>query len=533
MTDGLLRRSTAILASFAMFALCASIEFPWVLLIWIAMIPWIAVLNQERGVLAAAANGLAMSVAFVIAVFSWFAFAFTGYTDAPILVSFALLFLAAPFLQPQFLVFAIVRTSLRTHGAGPILTILAAAAAWSGTEWVVPRLFGDTLGHSLFPYTTLRQGADIAGAPGLTFAILVVNQSLCAALVSPDRSLAQRLRAAGPAIAALLLLTIYGQVRLERIATATPDRPTFTAALVQANIGDYEGLRSEFGTFGAVGRILDVHERMTHDAVAGAMSQNSVDLVVWPEGVYPTTYGAPKTESGAHFDERLDSFVESIGVPLLFGTYEREDEREYNVALLIYPSTKSPQRLQSYRKRRLFPLTEQVPEWLDTPAVRDRLPWLGTWHAGNGPGVFPLSEESGRDLEVAPLICLDAVDPGLAAEAAHRGADLILNLSNDAWFGDSRGARLHLVVSAFRSIETRLPQLRATNTGISATIDAAGTVTSETKTSRPAILVSRITPGKRGETLAVLWGNWFGPAAFFFALTAWTIVRFRRSSANE
>ena len=513
-----------------MLALCASIELPWVLLIWVAFIPWLAALDREKGTLAAAVNGVAMSVAFVFAVFPWFAFAFTRYTDTPVVLSFALLALAAPLLQPQFIALAAVRTSLRTRGAGPVFTTLAAAAAWSGTEWALPRLFGDTLGHSLFPYATLRQGADIAGAPGLTFVILLVNQSLCAAIVAPWRPFSHRLRSAVPAIVALSLLAGYGWYRVDRIETAIPHRPAFTAALVQANIGDYAELRSEFGTFGAVGRILDVHESMSRDAVTGATEQTPVDLVVWPEGVYPTTYGTPKSESGAHFDERLAGFAESIGVPLLFGTYERDGGREHNAAMLLTPSIEGPDKDVVYRKRRLFPLTERVPEWLDTPAIRDRFPWLGTWHPGNGPPVLSLRRNSGPELKVAPLICLDAVAPALAADAARRGADVILNLSNDAWFGDSRGARLHLVVSAFRSVETRLPQLRATNTGISATIDATGAITSETKTGRPAILVGRITPGRRGETLAVLWGDWFGPASVLAALAMLAIARVRRST---
>jgi apolipoprotein N-acyltransferase len=106
--------------------------------------------------------------------------------------------------------------------------------------------------------------------------------------------------------------------------------------------------------------------------------------------------------------------------------------------------------------------------------LRRWLPWLGTWKAGTGPRVLPLRLRDGRTLRIAPLICYDAVDPRLVIAAGRRGADLIVTLSNDAWFAAGGGPRLHLVVSAFRSIETRRAQVRATNTGISAVIAPTG-----------------------------------------------------------
>src|SRR5439155_19228486 len=100
--------------------------------------------------------------------------------------------------------------------------------------------------------------------------------------------------------------------------------------------------------------------------------------------------------------------------------------------------------------------------------VRRWLPGPGTGKSGAGPPVIPLSLRDGRPLRIAPLICYDAAAPSFALAAVRDGADLIVTLSNDSWFTYGDVPRLILIVSAFRSIETRRPQVRATNPGIPA-----------------------------------------------------------------
>jgi apolipoprotein N-acyltransferase len=104
---------------------------------------------------------------------------------------------------------------------------------------------------------------------------------------------------------------------------------------------------------------------------------------------------------------------------------------------------------------------------------------------------------TGRTLRVAPLVCYDAVDPDLGVEAARQGAELLLVLSNDSWFAHGAGPHQHLIVSAFRSVETGLPQVRATNTGISAEIDATGAILAALGTGERGALLASV-PGARG-----------------------------------
>lgn len=116
-------------------------------------------------------------------------------------------------------------------------------------------------------------------------------------------------------------------------------------------------------------------------------------------------------------------------------------------------------------------------------------------------------------VKVAPLICYEAIFPGYVAEAVRQGAELIVTISNDSWFGASAGPRLHLTVAAFRSIETRLPQVRATNSGISAFISPTGEILNQVETGQRAGVLMAVPQTEPVSTLMVAWGDWFGPTA--------------------
>lgn len=524
-------RTGAILASALLLALYARVELPWAWLGWIVLVPWLAMLERERSMRAAVASGAAMAMAFAVAVFGWFAEAFAHYTGTPLWTAYGLLLVAAPVLQPQLIVFAATRQALSARSVRGLTAGMAAAFAWVGTEWACPHLLGDTLGHGLQPFPTFRQGADLAGASGLTFVILVVNQQLYAASTSWRASGWQALRALVTAAAMICLLAGYGALRLHEAESWEPPRLPLTAALVQASLGDYGELRTRLGTFAAAREILETHMRLSRHALA--VSPNAVGLVVWPETAYPTTFGTPKSAAGADLDAAIVRFVERTGVPLLFGTYDRDAGGEYNAAVLLEPRAGGSPRTEVYRKRRLFPLTEAVPRWLDSAFLRRHLPWAGTWRPGAGPPLLTVNDGS-NPLVLAPLICLDAVDPELALDAARRGAQLIVTLSNDGWFAGGRGARLHLTVSAFRSIETRLPQLRVTNTGISALISPEGEIVSQVDTGQSRALIATAVPGRRAQTLMIRWGNWFGPVSCLLApLIALLAVGVGRSTSAD
>ena len=296
------------------------------------------------------------------------------------------------------------------------------------------------------------------------------------------------------------------------------------AGIVQADISHYSRLATQMGTYDAVRLILDTHFALSSQALA----QGPLDLLVWPETVYPTTFGTPKSEDGAAFDREIADFVARSGVPLVFGAYDGKGGDEFNAAVLLEPEADGHPRFDTYRKALLFPLIERTPALFDSATVRGWFPWLGTWKAGGGAQVLDLHRADGRVVRLAPLICYDALEPSLAIAAVRKGAEVIVTLSNDSWFAEGGVPHLILVVSAFRSIETRRPQVRATNTGVSAVISPTGEFSDVIGVHEKSILVRGVHPRRGADTLMLAWGDWFGGFALGLG-SAMLMVAFIRS----
>ena len=506
----------AFLASAIMAVLYARGGAAW-LLGFVFLVPWLRTLDASRGLGGALLRGYAMSLAFTAAAFAWFGVALGLYAQVGATAGVALLLFAAPLFQPQFLVFALVRhVTVRRYGA--LLGALAGAAAWVATEWLAPKLLGDTIGYALYPSRLLRQGADVGGAAGLTVLLLLTNESVAAALARRADGL--RALARPVALAALLPLLLAGYGLVVLSAQPEPGGKSLRVGLVQSNIVAYERQRQEKGAHAVVREVLDTHFAMSYDAVV----RQRADAVMWSETAYPTTFGHPKSEAGAQFDRDILGIVNAAAVPFIFGTYERDGAGEYNAAAFVLPHTGL---LGFYRKTRLFPLTEYVPAWLDGPVLRRWLPWTGNWKPGNGARVFPLRLADGREIPVLPLICLDDVDAMLAIDGARLGAQVILAMSNDSWFTASAlGAEMHQTAAAFRSIETRLPQYRVTTNGHSAVIDATGTVLAGTRMGERTLVIADVPVRSPARTLMVRWGDWVGRAAcaLLVVLAAWSAI---------
>jgi len=489
------------------------------LLGFVALVPWLRTLDAQRSLAHALLVGWAMSIAYTAAAFAWFGSAIGNYTQLGTAAGVSMLLVLAPLFQPQLLVFALVRHIVGCRH-GVVLRALAGAAAWVATEWLVPRLLGDTFGYGLYPSRILRQAADVGGVPGLTFVLLLANEALAVAAQRWKQGV--RALALPLAVAALLplLLAGYGLAALSAQSAQPVASEQLRIGLVQSNIVDYERLRREKGAGAVVREVLDTHYAMSYDAV----ERQHADAVLWSETVYPTTFGHPKSAAGAELDREILEIVNAAGVPFVFGTYDRDAAGEYNAAAFVEPGTGL---LGFYRKTRPFPLSEYVPGWLDGAMLRRWLPWAGTWRPGTGARVFPLRLKDGREVPVLPMICLDDVDAGLGVDGARLGAQAILTMSNDSWF-PPHGARLHLSAAAFRSIETRLPQFRVTTNGYSAVIDPTGTVIADSNMGERTLVIGEVPVRKAPRTLMVAWGDWVGRAAMAFLMLLAVAAVWRR-----
>lgn len=194
------------------------------------------------------------------------------------------------------------------------------------------------------------------------------------------------------------------------------------------------------------------------------------DMLLWPETAMPFAY-----PSGP-LSEKLRSFVRDMGVPLLFGApgVERRPGGTvlYNRAVLLTPKGDEVH----YDKEHLVPFGEYLPPVLDWKLFESLLQGLGGFEPGTQEHLFSLTPQGRKTMDMGMLICYEAIFPELARERVAHGAELLLNISNDAWYDYTSAPMQHLQLSLMRAVEQGRYVVRATNSGITAVLDPLGGV---------------------------------------------------------
>lgn len=351
----------------------------------------------------------------------------------------------------------------------------------SGFPWV---LFGYTLAGS----TTLMQAADLAGVSGLGF--LLVTANVCLYLAAGDLARRRYRLAAIPAcgLAALLVfLFAYGSYR-EGEWGERPSDGRIRVAIAQGGIDQSKKWDPAYQR-----RTLEIYEELTRQA-----RFKGVQVIVWPETAAPFFYG---------WDPGLSLEVDRIafegGIPLIFGApwfSPSEGGKYYNSVFLLNGRGVPEGR---YDKRHLVPFGEYVPLKSILFFVKKMTEGGEDFSAGTGPALFPVA--GGR---AGASVCYEAVFPDVIRDSVLSGATWLVNVTNDAWFGDTVAPHQHLAMARMRAVEFRRPMVRAANAGISALIDARGAAAPTLGLFREGILVGEIVP-RGGRTLYAKTGDIF------------------------
>lgn len=502
-------RAACVVAGLALAAATPGFEV-WPLA-WVGLVPLLIAIRGARPARAFRLGWLAGWV-YYAAILYWIAPTISTYTriETPFAVVIELLLAAvAGALVGGF------AAGLEWLAAAGISRVLSAPALWIVFEWsrtFFPAAFPwGFLGYSQYRVAPVLQWMDIGGVYGVSALLVLVN----ATLTEIVRDGLRRHRGLAAATAALLVVALgYGVFRLGAIAKL--DGPELRVGLVQANIAQDEKWRP-----GLDEAILSKHLELSADAVA-----RGAKLVVWPEAAVPFIFGAdPRTA-------RLEAFATDAKVALLTGApgYERRDgdeARPYNQAWLI---DSAGARQGPYDKIRLVPFGEYVPWGGLFGLVQKAVQGIGEFGAGKEHTVFsaPAAAGTDRPTPASALICYEAIFPDLTRRFTQAGAALLVNLSNDAWYGRTAAPTQLLAMIAVRAVENRIPLVRATNTGISALVGPTGEIRSATPLFDEAVVVGDVKL-VRGFSLYVMLGDWLVYASLVL-LAALCEVR-RRSGA--
>lgn len=347
-----------------------------------------------------------------------------------------------------------------------------------GFPWVV-------LGNSQTAYLWLIQYAEVTGVYGVSFWIVVVNLSLLMLWRNRARRWvwAAGLAAlfAGPAANGYLTLKNDPDEQAVPVGVVQPDMPPVAK--------EYRGFDYNFGKL----------KPMTAKAAG-----QGAKLVVWPE----TAVGYLKGELYRHHRERVQAMVDSLDIFLYTGAYRLEvgdPVKVYNSSFLFVPGKGIT---GYYDKTRLVPFGERAP-------FPDLLPFLrtirftgggfvgGNWDSGESRTVF-----NGPEARFAALICYDSVFPGFVRAFVDLGAEFLVIITNDGWFGRTSGPYQHAEAAVFRAIENRRAVVRCANTGVSTFIDAYGRKSGTTGIFHPAVLTHGVAP-RSAKTLYTRYGDLF------------------------
>jgi apolipoprotein N-acyltransferase len=386
---------------------------------------------------------------------------------------------------------------------GPVVFVLSFAAS----ELLFPLLFPWYFGASVHDVYSLAQIAELGG-PVLVGAVLVLANLAIAEPVMARmaaRTLDRRLMVAGAA--ALAASVLYGVIRIGSVDKNVASAPAFRVGTVQANMGLFEK-RSSFDEG------LARHMRLTDELKA-----QGIDLVVWSET------SVMRAERIASYKSNVrDAVGRRLGVPSIIGAvlFDRvPGPRQvvmYNSALSTNARGDVTAR---YDKEYLLMFGEYLPFGDAIPVLYEWSPNSGKFSPGTQLDPLVIVDGTGASHAVTTLICYEDILPGFtraAVNAAGGASELLVNMTNDAWFGDSTEPWEHLALAQLRAIEHRRYLVRSTNSGVSAIVDPVGRVLSHTSPFREETLRETI-HWMRGSTLYELIGDypaWIGSAAIVF-----------------
>jgi apolipoprotein N-acyltransferase len=495
-----LGRYAAILAAAGFLTAVAFPRTDWGLTPWIMVTPLlvVAILTPPR---AAFWWGLLYGGVFFLVLLRWLNFTFRVYSTIP-----GPLVLLPTALLAGYCAFWIAGVSWAVSRVAARWSIGWALALapffWVAGEWVRGHLLGGfpwgTLGYSQYLQLRVIQIAELTGVHGVSFLLVAVNAALAGCLLLSWRRAVAGALGGGILLGAALL---FGHVRLEESIS----RPTARITLIQPSIDQplkWEPRHTR--------ETLSIYFALARQAIA-----ERPELLVWPETAAPTVLRQDESLVAS-----LTAVAADIKAPLLIGSIDAigTPARFRNTAFVLTDQGI----VGRYDKIHLVPFGEFVPLSGMIGFVRDWAEFISELEPGTRRVVFP-----GPPAPYGVVICYEGIFPDLVRDFVRGGARLMVNMTNDAWFGRTSGPEQHLGMYPFRAVEHRISVVRAANTGVSAFIAPTGQIIRRMNLYERGLLTEPV-PLRVGRTLFTRLGDWPGMLALAVSAAALVLTRWRR-----
>ncbi|MCX6170441.1 MAG: apolipoprotein N-acyltransferase [Ignavibacteriales bacterium] len=349
-----------------------------------------------------------------------------------------------------------------------------------------------TLGNCLPYFNTFIQAADIVGVYGLSLIILFLNIFIYLSIKDLKEKKKIDNKFALAAVALFFVVMIYGVVRINSFKIADKK---IKVGLIQPNLNPWDKWKA-----GNLDDQLSQYLELSQSAI-----NKGAKLIIWPESALPVYL-----LSGNYTDQvdRIHNFVSTKNIFLMTGMPDvnfyfnknesPKDAKEtksgvlytsYNSILLFTPYSLE---VQKYGKIKLVPFGEHVPFVEELPFLGDFIKWevgISSWNVGKTQTVFNLNESNNLPLKVGGVVCIESIYPEFVAGFVQQGANLLVVVTNDSWYGNSSGPYQHKEISVLRAVENRKTVVRAANGGVTCIIDPLGRTIASTKLFTRDILV--------------------------------------------
>lgn len=484
-------RLLLILSGILLAASFPPVPFPAPLLLFVALIPYLIVIEKREKLIEI--NRATYLMAFVFCLFTlYWVGSWQKEADPFLMISGILLIFVNPvfFLIPSTLLYFSRKIIPQKYSLYLLpVFFVAYEFAYMLTDLSFPWL---SLGNGLSPFTLFIQIADIIGQLGLSFVVVIINVFIYRSITAIKVNKKLFYLHTSAALLIFILILIYGNLKL-----SSPHLPNtkVKVGLIQPNLDPWEKWKGN-----DLNKLTEMYLNLSAKAV-----KEGARIIIWPETALPVYL---RSEMYIDIIETIYRFCDSNQVYLLtgmpdikfyFNNQNIPDDAKYNSVNDYYYTTYNSillfrpnnQLVESYGKMKLVPFGERVPFVDALPFLGKIIKWgvgLSGWNVGKDTTVFYLPLQNIRSavkdndtIKIGGLVCYESIYPTLVSEFVKGKADFIAVVTNDSWYGNLSGPYQHKEFGALRAVENRRTVVRAANGGISCIINPLGKTEVQTK----------------------------------------------------